>query len=146
MSAPKRVAATVRIQLEAGQASPGKVGQAVGAHGINIGALIAAYNAASAAQRGIVVPVQVTVYTDRSFDLELRTPPTSALLARAAGLAKGASRPGPAQGPVAKLDRAQLREVARVKLPDLNTDDLDAAERIVAGTARSMGIEVVADS
>jgi large subunit ribosomal protein L11 len=144
MAAPRRVAATVRIQLEAGQASPGKVGQAVGAHGINVGALIAAYNAASAAQRGIVVPAQVTIYTDRSFDLELRTPPTSALLARAAGLAKGADRPGRAHGPVGKLDRAQLREVARAKLPDLNTDDLDTAERIVAGTARSMGIEVVA--
>jgi large subunit ribosomal protein L11 len=142
MPAPKRVAATVRIQLEAGQASPGKVGQALGAHGVNIGAVIAAYNAATAAQRGIVVPVLVTVYDDRSFDLQLRTPPTSALLARAAGLPKGAARPG-SDGPVAKLERERLREVARAKLPDLNTDDLDVAERIVAGTARSMGIQVV---
>jgi large subunit ribosomal protein L11 len=142
MPATKRVAATVRIQLEAGQASPGKVGQGLGAHGINIGAFIAAYNAASAAQRGLVVPVDVTIYDDRSFDLRLRTPPTSVLLARAAGLARGGGRPG-ADAPVAKLERARLREVARAKLPDLNTDDLDAAERIVAGTARSMGIEVV---
>lgn len=142
MPAPKRVAATVRIQLEAGQASPGKVGQALGVHGINIGAFIAAYNAASAAQRGLVVPAEVTIFDDRSFDLQLRTAPTSALLARAAGLASGSGRPG-ADAPVAKLERAQLRQIARAKLPDLNTEDLDAAERIVAGTARSMGIEVV---
>jgi large subunit ribosomal protein L11 len=89
------------------------------------------------------VKVQVvTVYDDRSFDLQLKTPPTSALLARAAGLPKGSGRPG-ADGAIGKVGRAQLREVARTKLPDLNTDDLDAAERIVAGTARSMGIEVV---
>jgi large subunit ribosomal protein L11 len=142
MPARKRVAATVRLQLDAGEASPGKVGQSLGAHGVNIVAFLAAYNAASAAQRGMVVPVVVTVYDDRSFDLQLRTPPTSALLARAAGLPKGGGRPG-ADAPVAKLDRSRLREVARAKLPDLNTTDLDAAERIVAGTARSMGIEVV---
>jgi large subunit ribosomal protein L11 len=142
MPARHRVAATVRIQLQAGAASPGKVGQALGVHGINIAAVIAAYNTRSAAQRGLVVPVVVTVYDDRSFDLELRTPPTSALLARAAGLPGGSGRPG-TDPPVAKLDRDQLREIARAKLPDLNTDDLDVAERIVAGTARSMGIEVV---
>jgi large subunit ribosomal protein L11 len=103
---------------------------------------MAAYDRASAAQRGMVVPVVVTIYDDRSFDLELKTPPTSALLARAAGLPRGGGRPG-ADPPIAKLGRDQLREIARTKLPDLNTDDLDAAERIVAGTARSMGIEVV---
>jgi ribosomal protein L11 len=92
MPAPKRVAATVKLELEAGQASPGKVGQALGPHGINIMAFIAAYNAATA-QRGLVVPAVVTVYADRSFDLRLRTPPTSVLLARAAGLAKGAAAP-----------------------------------------------------
>jgi large subunit ribosomal protein L11 len=142
MAARNRVAATVRIQLQAGAASPGKVGQALGVHGINIVAFLAAYNRASAAQRGLVVPVVVTVYDDRSFDLELRTPPTSALLARAAGLPRGSGRPG-TDPPVAKLARDQLREIARTKLPDLNTADLDAAERIVAGTARSMGIDVV---
>jgi large subunit ribosomal protein L11 len=142
MASGKRVAATVKVQLDAGQANPGKVGQSLGAWGINIGAFLAAYNAASAAQRGMVVPVLVTVYDDRSFDLQLRTPPTSALLARAAGLPKGGGRPG-ADGPVAKLGRDRLREIATAKLPDLNTTDLDAAERIVAGTARSMGIEVV---
>jgi large subunit ribosomal protein L11 len=138
----RRVAATAKLQLDAGEASPGKVGQSLGAYGINITAFLAAYNAASAAQRGMVVPVVVTVYDDRSFDLELRTPPTSALLARAAGLPRGGGRPG-ADAPIAKLGRDQLREIARTKLPDLNTTDLAAAERTVAGTARSMGIEVV---
>jgi large subunit ribosomal protein L11 len=138
----RRVTATAKLQLDAGEASPGKVGQSLGAYGINIMAFMAAYNAASAAQRGMVVPVVVTVYDDRSFDLELKTPPTSALLARAAGLPRGGGRPG-ADAPIAKLGRDRLREIARTKLPDLNTIDLDAAERIVAGTARSMGIEVV---
>jgi large subunit ribosomal protein L11 len=138
------VAATVKVQLDAGQASPGKVGQSLGAYGINIVAFITAYNAASAPQRGMVVPVVVTVYDDRSFDLQLKTPSTSALLARAAGLPRGSGRPG-ADAPVAKLDRGQLREIARTKLPDLNTGDLDTAERVVAGTARSMGIEVTTD-
>jgi large subunit ribosomal protein L11 len=142
MPARKRVAATVRIQLEAGQASPGKVGQSLGAYGVNVVAFMTAYNRASAAQRGMAVPAVVTVYDDRSFDLQLKTPPTSALLARAAGLPGGSGRPG-ADAPIAKLDHDQLREIARAKLPDLNTDDLDAAARIVAGTARSMGIEVV---
>jgi large subunit ribosomal protein L11 len=142
MPSRKRVATTVKLQLEAGQASPGKVGQTLGAHGINIMAFLAAYNAASANQQGMVVPVVVTIYDDRSFDLQLKTPPTSALLASAAGLVKGSGRPG-ADGPVAKLDRDRVREIARTKLPDLNTTDLDAAERIVAGTARSMGIELV---
>jgi large subunit ribosomal protein L11 len=138
----KRVAATVKVQLDAGEASPGKVGQTLGAHGINIMAFMAAYNSATSAQRGLVVPVVVTVYDDHSFDLRLKTPPTSALLARAAGLPKGGGRPG-SDAPIAKLDRGQLREIARAKLPDLNTTDLDAAVRTVAGTARSMGIEVV---
>lgn len=140
MGPRKRVAATVKVQLDAGQASPGKVGQSLGAYGINISAFLTAYNSASASQRGMVVPALVTVYDDRSFDLQLKTPPTSALLARAAGIPKGSGRPG-ADGPIAKLGRDQLREIAAIKLPDLNTTDLDAAERIVAGTARSMGID-----
>ena len=142
MASGRHVTATVKVQLDAGEAGPGKVGQSLGAYGINIGAFLTAYNTASAAQRGMVVPVLVTIYDDRSFDLQLKTPPTSALLARAAGLPKGSGRPG-ADGPIAKLGRDQLREIATTKLPDLNTTDLDAAERIVAGTARSMGIELV---
>jgi large subunit ribosomal protein L11 len=141
MPAFKRVAARVKVQLQAGEASPAKVGQTLGVQGVNIGAFVAAYNAASAAQRGLVVPAVVTIFDDRSFGLQLRTPPTSALLARAAGLARGSGRPG-ADGPMVKLERARLREVARAKLPDLNTAYVGAAERIVAGTARSTGIEV----
>jgi ribosomal protein L11/enamine deaminase RidA (YjgF/YER057c/UK114 family) len=116
MGPRKRVAATVKLQLDAGQASPGKVGQSLGAYGINIGAFLTAYNSASASQRGMVVPALVTIYDDRSFDLQLRTPPTSALLARAAGVPKGSGRPG-ADGPIAKLGRDQLREIAAIKLP-----------------------------
>jgi large subunit ribosomal protein L11 len=141
MPARKRVVATLKLQLQAGEASPGKVGQALGVHGVNIVAFVAAYNTATTAQRGMVVPVVVTVHEDRSFDFEVRTPPASALLAGAAGLVKGSGRPG-ADAPVAKLARERLREIAAIKLPDLNTSDLDAAERIVAGTARSMGIQI----
>jgi large subunit ribosomal protein L11 len=120
MPARTHVAATVKVQLDAGQANPGKVGQSLGHTGINSMAFIAAYNAASAAQRGTVVPVVVTVYDDRSFDLQLKTPPTSVLLARATGLPRGDGRPG-SDGPVATLARAQLREVARTKLPELDS-------------------------
>jgi len=138
--ANKKVAAVVTIQLDAGQANMGKAGQALGPHSVNIVEIVRTYNAATEAMRGDVVPVVVTIYEDRSFSLVTRTPPTSTLLRKAAGLEKGA---GHLNGtPVARLTREQLREVARRKLPDLNTDDLAAAERIVAGTARSMGIAV----
>ncbi len=140
MPPAKRVAAVVSIQLDAGQANMGKAGQALGPHGVNIVEVVRTYNAASDSQRGDVVPAVITIYEDRSFSLVTRTPPTSALLRKAAGLDAGSARPDGA--PVATLTRTQLREVARRKLPDLNTDDLDAAERTVAGTARSMGIAV----
>ena len=140
MPPAKRVAAVVSIQLDAGQANMGKAGQALGPHGVNIVEVVRTYNAASDSQRGDIVPAVITIYEDRSFSLVTRTPPTSALLRKAAGLDAGSARPDGA--PVATLTRTQLREVARRKLPDLNTDDLDAAERTVAGTARSMGIAV----
>jgi large subunit ribosomal protein L11 len=140
MPPARKVAATVSIQLDAGQASLAKAGQALGPHGVDIVEVVRQYNAATEAQRGEVVPAVITVYEDRSFSLVLRTPPTAALLRRAAGLDKGAASPN--GSPVATVTREQLREVARRKLPDLNTADLDAAERIVAGTARSMGIAV----
>jgi large subunit ribosomal protein L11 len=107
---------------------------------VNIVEIVRTYNAATEALRGDVVPVVVTIYEDRTFSLVTKTPPTSTLLRKAAGLEKGAGHPNGT--PVARLTREQLREVARRKLPDLNTDDLAAAERIVAGTARSMGIAV----
>ncbi len=140
MPPAKRVAAVVNIQLDAGAAQMGKAGQALGPHGVNIVEVVRAYNTATEHQRGEIVPAVITLYEDRSFTLATKTPPTSALLRTAAGLAKGSSRPHDA--PVATLTRAQLREVARRKLPDLNTGDLDAAEKTVAGTARSMGIAI----
>jgi large subunit ribosomal protein L11 len=136
----KKVIAVVTIQLDAGQANMGKVGQALGPYGVNIVGVARTYNDTTERQRGDVVPVVVTIYEDRSFSLVTKTPPTSALLRRAAGLDKGAGHPNGT--PVARLTREQLREVARRKLPDLNTTDLTAAERIVAGTARSMGIAI----
>ena len=139
----KKVTAMVKLQIPAGKATPAPpVGTALGPHGLNIMDFCKNFNAKTAKDEGLIIPVVVTIYDDRSFDLQLKTPPTSALLASAAGLAKGSGRPG-ADGPVAKLGRDRVREIARTKLPDLNTDDLDAAERIVAGTARSMGIELV---
>lgn len=140
MPPTKRVTAVVNIQLEAAEANMGKAGQALGPHGINLIEVVRTYNAATANQRGEIVPAVITIYEDRSFSLVTKTPPTSALLRQAAGLTKGSPRPNGA--PVATLTRAQVREVAQRKLPDLNTDDLDAAERTVAGTARSMSIAI----
>jgi large subunit ribosomal protein L11 len=117
-----------------------KLGQALGQYGLNLVELVRTYNAATEGQRGQVVPAVVTIHEDRSFLLATKTPPTSALLRRAAGVAKGADAPNGT--PVATLTRDQVLDVARQKLPDLNTDDLDAAARIVAGTARSMGIAI----
>lgn len=139
--APTQRVITVRtLHLDAGQAAMAKLGQALGQYGLNLVELVRTYNAATESRRGQLVPAVITIYEDRSFSLALKTPPTSALLRRAAGLAKGAGAPNGT--PVATLTRDQLRDVARQKLPDLNTDDLDAAEKVVAGTARSMGIAV----
>ena len=138
--APKKVLAEVKVELEAGQASPTSVGKSLGPRGINMLEFIRAYNEATAGQRGDVVPAEITIYDDRSFAFRLRTPPTASLVARAAGVAKGAEKPNGA--PIAWITRSAVREIAARKLPDLNAYDLDAAERIVAGTARSMGIGV----
>jgi large subunit ribosomal protein L11 len=139
---PKSVTAVVKLELDAGAASVTTVGKALGARGINLGEFMRAYNEATAGRRGTVVPAHVTIYEDRSFAFVTRTPPTAKLLAKAAGVEKGSARPGNGTGPVGWVSAAQLREIARVKLPDLNTEDLDAAERMVAGTARQMGIAV----
>jgi large subunit ribosomal protein L11 len=137
---PRKVIATVKLDLDAAQASPITVGKALGARGINMPEFIKAYNAATAAHRGDVIPAVVTVFDDRSFAFETRTPPTAGLLARAAGIVKGSARPH--DTPAGSISEGQLRDVARRKLPDLNTDDLEVALRIVAGTARQMGIAV----
>jgi large subunit ribosomal protein L11 len=137
----KKVLAVVKIQIPAGQATPAPpVGTALGPHGVAIMDFCKAYNAATENQRGTIVPVEITVYEDRSFTFVLKTPPTPVLLRQAAGLDKAATNPG--RETVGKITDAQLTEIAEVKMPDLNAYDIDAAKLQVAGTARSMGIEV----
>jgi large subunit ribosomal protein L11 len=143
MPPKKRVLAVVKIQLEAGSATPAPpVGTALGPHGVQTMEFCKQYNAATESQRGTVIPVEITIYEDRSFTFVLKTPPTPVLLRQAAGLEKGASTSGREQ--VGTVTDAQLAEIAKVKLPDLNTDDIEAAKKQVAGTARSMGIAVAA--
>ncbi len=136
----RRLAATVKIALEAGTANPASVGQALGPHGLNIMEFCKAYNDRTQNSRGEVVPAVISVYEDRSFDFVLRTPPASALLLKAASLNKGSSDVGKSK--VGKVDREQLREIAERKQEDLNANDVDSAIKIIAGTARSMGITV----
>jgi large subunit ribosomal protein L11 len=126
----KKVQAVVKLQIPAGKANPAPpVGPALGQHGVNIMEFCKGFNARTGSQEGLILPVVVTIYADRSFTFEVKTPPAAVLLKRAAG--------------IAKVTRAQVREIAQTKLPDLNTDSVDAAMRVVEGTARSMGIEVV---
>src|SRR5271163_4640363 len=137
--ARRRVTAIVKIQLEAGAATPAPpVGTALGPHGVQTMEFCKQYNAATENQRGTVIPVDITIYEDRSFTFVLKTPPTPVLLRQAAGLSKGAATAGREQ--VGTITDAQLAEIAQVKLKDLNTNDAEAAKRQVAGTARSMGI------
>jgi large subunit ribosomal protein L11 len=138
----KKVVATVRLNLPGGKAAAGPpVGPALAPFGINLMEFIKAYNEATREMIGTVVPVDVTIYSDRSFTFVLRRPPVAELLKRAAGVEKGSSAPNRIK--VGKVTRQQIREIAQLKMPDLNTDDLEAAIRIVEGTARSMGIEIV---
>lgn len=140
MAPRKKVLTTVKIQIPAGQATPAPpVGTALGPHGVAIMDFCKAYNAATENQRGTIVPVEITIYEDRTFTFILKTPPTAVLLRQAAGLEKAAENPG--RETVAKITDAQLTEIAQVKMPDLNAYDIDAAKLQVAGTARSMGIE-----
>jgi large subunit ribosomal protein L11 len=140
--AKRRVAAVVKIQIQAGAATPAPpVGTALGPHGINIMDFCKAYNAATEAQRGTVIPAEITIYEDRSFTFVTKTPPTPVLLRQAAGVDKGSSNPR--RETVASVSRDQVRRIAETKMPDLNAIDLDGAIAQVAGTARSMGIEVV---
>jgi large subunit ribosomal protein L11 len=141
MAPKKRVLAVVKIQLEAGSATPAPpVGTALGPHGVQTMEFCKQYNAATESMRGSVIPVDITIYEDRSFSFVLKTSPTPVLLRTAAGLAKGSATSGREQ--VGTITDAQLAEIANVKLKDLNTDDLEAAKKQVAGTARSMGITV----
>ena len=139
--AKKKVLAVVKIQIPAGQATPAPpVGTALGPHGVAIMDFCKAYNAATEAQRGTIVPVDITVFEDRSFTFVLKTPPTPVLIRQAAGLEKGAINPG--VRPPGRSPTPRSTEIAQIKLPDLNANDLDAAKLQVAGTARSMGINV----
>jgi large subunit ribosomal protein L11 len=139
--AKKKLAAKVKIQIPAGGATPAPpVGTALGPHGVAIMDFCKAYNAATEAQRGTVVPVEISIYEDRSFTFVLKTPPTPVLIRQAAGLDKGSSESG--RSVAGSISKAQLAEIAQTKMPDLNANDLDAAMAQVAGTARSMGITV----
>jgi len=141
MAPKKKVLAVVKIQLEAGSATPAPpVGTALGPHGVQTMEFCKQYNQATESMRGTVVPVDITIYEDRTFSFVLKTSPTPVLLRQAAGLEKGAATTGREQ--VGTVTEAQLGEIASVKLKDLNTNDLEAAKKQVAGTARSMGIKV----
>jgi large subunit ribosomal protein L11 len=141
MPPKKKLAAIVKLQINAGQATPAPpIGPALGQHGVNIMDFCKRYNAVTEAQRGTVIPVEISIFEDRSFDFVTKTPPAAKLLLKAAGVDKGSAVPHRTK--VGTLTREQVREIAQTKLPDLNANDLDAAEQIIAGTARSMGITV----
>ena len=140
---PKKVTGFIKLHIPAGKATPAPpVGPALGQHGVNIMDFCKAYNARTAKDEGMIIPVVITVYQDRSYTFITKTPPASMLLKKAAGLAKGSGAPN--KDKVGRITRKQLEEIARQKMPDLNCFDLDKARLIVAGTARSMGIEIEA--
>ena len=137
----KKVAGLIKLQIKAGLANPAPpIGPALGQHGVNIMEFCKAYNALTESQKGSIVPVEITVYEDRSFTFITKTPPASELIKQAAGVAKGSGVPHTQK--VGSLTEAQVREIAATKMEDLNANDLDAAAKIIAGTARSMGISV----
>jgi large subunit ribosomal protein L11 len=141
MPPKKKLTGLIKLQIKAGAATPAPpVGPALGQHGVNIMEFCKAYNAATESQRGNIVPVEISVYEDRSFDFKLKTPPAARLLLKAAGVPKGSGTPHTTK--VAKVSMAQVREIAQTKMEDLNANDLDQAAKIIAGTARSMGITV----
>ncbi|MBC7308761.1 MAG: 50S ribosomal protein L11 [Actinomycetales bacterium] len=139
MPPKKKVSGFIKLQIQAGAATPAPpVGPALGQHGVNIMEFVKAYNAATESQRGNVIPVEITVYEDRSFTFITKTPPAAELIKKAAGVAKGSGEPHKTK--VASLSKDQLREIAEQKMPDLNANDIEAAMKIIAGTARQMGI------
>jgi large subunit ribosomal protein L11 len=139
----KKVTGLIKLQIPAGAANPAPpVGPALGQHGVNIMDFCKAYNAATEAQKGTIVPVEITVYEDRSFDFILKTPPASRMILKAAGLEKGSGTPQSVKA--GSISKSQVREIAETKMPDLNANDIDAAMKIIEGTARQMGITVSA--
>lgn len=137
----KPIKTVLKLQIEAGKANPAPpIGPALGQHGVNIGAFCQQFNEATKDMAGDVVPAEITIYEDRSFDFKLKTSPASALLKKAAGIPKGS--PVPHKQKVGKVTKAQLHEIAEKKMVDLNAHDVAAAEKIIAGTAKNMGIEI----
>ncbi|MEB3229137.1 MAG: 50S ribosomal protein L11 [Synechocystis sp.] len=137
----KKVVALIKLALPAGKANPAPpVGPALGQHGVNIMAFCKEYNAKTADKPGMIIPVEISVFEDRSFTFILKTPPASVLIRKAAGIEKGSSEPNKTK--VAAISRDQLREIAQTKLPDLNANDIDAAMNIIEGTARNMGVTI----
>ena len=138
----KKITAYVKLQIVGGEAKPSPpVGPALGQHGVNIMQFCKAFNAQTQNQAGVIIPVVITIYADRSFSFVLKTPPASYLLKKAAGIEKGSAEPN--RNKVAKLTKAQIEEIAKLKMVDLNAKDLEGAVRIIMGSARSLGIEVV---
>ena len=141
MPPKKKVAAIVKIAIQAGAATPAPpVGTALGPHGVNIMEFVKAYNAKTEANRGTIVPAEITIYEDRTFTFIVKTPPASELIKKAAGLSKGSGTPNKEK--VGRITKDQVREIANTKMPDLNANDVDQAMKIVEGTARSMGVTV----
>lgn len=137
----KKIKTVVKLQIPAGKANPAPpVGPALGQHGINIGDFCSKFNEATKDKMGDIIPAEITIYEDRSFDFILKTPPASDLLRKAAGVEKGAGNP--LKDKVGKISAAKLREIAERKMSDLNANDVEAAEKIIAGTARSMGVKI----
>ena len=137
----KKIAGYIKLQIPAGQANPAPpVGPALGQHQVNIMQFCQAFNAATASQAGTIIPVEITVYEDRTYDFILKTPPAAVLLRQAAGIDKGSAEPNKAK--VASVTKDQVREIAETKMPDLNANDVDAAMKIIEGTARSMGVTI----
>ncbi len=138
----KKIKTIIKIQISAGAATPAPpVGTALGPHGLNIGEFVSKFNAATKDMSGDIIPVEITVYEDRTYEMRFKTSPAAALLKKAAGIEKGSGNPKKEK--VGKVTMAQIREIAEKKFVDLNANDLKAAEKIIAGTARSMGIEVI---
>jgi large subunit ribosomal protein L11 len=138
----KKVTGFVKLQIPAGQATPAPpVGTALGPQGINIMAFVKDFNARTQSQPGMILPVEVTIYSDKSFTYILKTPPAAILLKKEAGIEKGSGQPN--RNKVGKVTKAQIRKIAEIKMPDLNCDSIESAMKMVAGAARSMGVEVV---
>ncbi len=137
----KKIKTKIKLQIPGGQANPAPpVGPALGQHGLNIAEFCKQFNDKTKDKMGSIIPVEITVYEDRSYDFILKTPPAAELIKKAAGIQKGSGKPLTEK--IGKISMAQLEEIAKVKMPDLNTDDLESAKKIIAGTARQMGVEI----